>query len=135
MVTDGFKSCSTIIYTSNNSSVFPHPFPAVPVRHGSEQQQLTKIPPLHQSFPFHPWICKCVSCAISGSTKQMQGNENGTSLRNIRSFPYADWARKFCQSVASPPCAYLTSASVFTILTYLLLVCASCRVLPSCVSN
>jgi len=65
----------------------------------------------------------------------MQGNENSASLYNIRSFPSADWARNFRQSVTAPPSDYLTSASVFTILTNLLLVCASLRVLPSCVIN
>lgn len=65
----------------------------------------------------------------------MQGNENSASLYDIRSFPYADWARNFHRSVAAPPCDYLTSASVFTILINFLLVGASFRVLPSCITN
>lgn len=100
----------TGIYTSNNSSVLPHPSPAVPVRYDSEQQQLTKIPPLHQSFPFHPWICKCVWCAINRSTKQMHGNESSTSLVNICTFPSAYqacccsslWVPNFCNCFHCP---------------------------------
>lgn len=63
----------------------------------------------------------------------MQGNENSTTLYNICSFSYADWERNFRQSVAATPCDYLMSASVFTILINLLLICVSFRELPSCV--
>lgn len=63
----------------------------------------------------------------------MHGNENSTSLYNIRSFPSAYWARNLCQSAAAPPCDYLIPAAVFTAQINLLLVSAAFRELPSCV--
>lgn len=129
------KLLSTIIYTSNNISVFPLPSLAVPFRHDSEQQQLTKISPLHQSFPFHAWICKCLWCAINRNTKQMQGNERSVSLCDFRSFPSADWERNFHLPINASPRNYLNSASGSAVLINFLLICVSCRVLPPCVKT
>lgn len=63
----------------------------------------------------------------------MHGNENSTSLYNIRSFPSVYQARNLCQPAAAPPCDYLTSAAVFTAQINLLLISAGSRELPSCV--